>query len=135
MAKIQTGSNIAAQRIWIGLHSAAPGNSDSPATSLVAFRFSTVAPDTNWMACTKDGTTLNAVDTGVVVAVSTNYLLEITVNNTAGTAEFKINGSVVATLNTNLPAAATNLGYNAQITPTTTTAKNMKLSRVYCELD
>ncbi len=43
-------------------------NNDDPAgaNSMVGFRFSTGVPDTNIQFCTKDGATLNTVDTGVV---------------------------------------------------------------------
>jgi hypothetical protein len=132
-ALIQTYTSIASARIWIGLCSAAPGNSDNPTGQFAAFRYSSGVGG-NWYACCKDGTTMNAQDAGVAVAASTKYLLEITVDDSAGTVEFKIDGTVVATLNANLPSASQDLGYVSYIVTTAAGAKSLLISRLQCEL-
>jgi hypothetical protein len=52
---VKSGATITNIRYWVGLFSASPDSSAAPAaTSLVAFRFDTSVPDTNWQFCTSN---------------------------------------------------------------------------------
>ncbi len=107
--RIKTHSAFANWRCWIGFYSGAPAASDNPAgLHLMAFRF-VQGVDTNWMCCTKDGSTLNPQDSGIVVAVSTIYTLEMRTND-AGNVEFWINDVLVKTNTANLPTDTTTMG-------------------------
>lgn len=64
--------------------------------------------DTNWQACTANSSTQTTTDTGV--AIDTNWKeFKIEVNSAGTSAAFYLNGSLVATNTTNLPANATDL--------------------------
>jgi hypothetical protein len=90
-------------------------STDNPASRhLAAFRWSyAVGGGANWYACTKDGTTINAQDTGVAFAVDTVYKLRISTDGT--NVYFYINGVLVATLSANLPGSTTVLGLISSI--------------------
>jgi hypothetical protein len=76
VGKIDSIANI---RVWAGWSTNENSqDSDSPAgTHLAAFRYSTDAGDTHWMCATKDGATLNAVDSGLTPSTTAAQLLEI----------------------------------------------------------
>ena len=97
-------------RWWAGLTDAHfTDNSDDPASRhLAMFRWSyNVGSGANWYACTKDGSTLNAVDTGVAFSVSTAYLLRIWAES--GKVCFTINGANKREFTSNLPGNSTPL--------------------------
>ncbi len=107
--RIKTNSALTSWRCWIGFFSGSPAASNDPAgLHLMAFRF-VQGVDTNWMCCTKDGATLNPQDSGITVAVSTIYDLQM-VTNSSGNIEFYINGVLVKTLTTNLPTTTQTMG-------------------------
>lgn len=107
--KIET-VGIATVRHWHGLFDGSPFGSDNPTgLNLAGFRFSTAASDSNWIACTKDGTTLNTTDTGVAVAANTYY--RFIIEMVSGAINFYINGTLVATHTTNLPTSTTPLNF------------------------
>lgn len=62
----------------------------------------------NWLARTRNGGTTTTVDTGIPVSTSYDYF-EIIVNADRTSVAFKINGTTVATVTTNIPPAATTL--------------------------
>jgi hypothetical protein len=97
-------ADLTSVRFWAGLLSASPIASDDPGGHIAAFRFSTGASDTNFMACVKDNSTLNPVSTGITPAANTIYLFRIEWDGSE--ARFYINGSLVHTHTTNLPAAS-----------------------------
>lgn len=138
---MRTGAagDIANIRFWIGLFSAAPTNVDTLAagTSAIAFRYSTVAPDTGWTPVTSDGASQSTATAIGTVAASTRYLLTIEVDDTNGLARFRVNNDLTTerTISTTLPAAATELGASWYIITTAAAAKNWKFSRCVCEYD
>lgn len=96
-------------RVYFGFFSADPRGSDTPPANSMGFRLSSGAGDANFMAFTKDATTLNIIDTGVVAAIATPYDFEVvTIAN--GDVEFYINDALVATSTANLPVSTTNMG-------------------------
>lgn len=119
-------------RLWLGLFSGNPSSADNPAGSYFALRFSS-GVDTTFKYITKDGSTQTVVDSGITPAINTAYVFKVVVDDVAGTAVFSINGSAEQTINTNLPASATELGYsNIQYT-TAAEAKVFSFSQIYAE--
>jgi hypothetical protein len=108
-AVVRFGASIAVERFWAGMSNVSGVTllgTDTPGTAtygVAAFRYSTAAGDTTLKAVTSNGATQTVADTGVTVAVSTSYKLEMRWDPALG-ATFLVNGSVLATLNTTLPA-------------------------------
>jgi hypothetical protein len=88
-------------RAWIGLSDGVFNvDSDNPSgRHFSIFRFSTDV-GANIYAVTKDGTTINAVDTGIAAAASWFSLRMV---STSGQVEFYVNGIKTNTLTANLP--------------------------------
>lgn len=130
---VKTPVTLTSLRIWIGLNG--NGNSqfndaDSPDNQSIAFRYSTVAADTNWQCFTR--TTVNTqVDSGVVVSSDTRYVFEVVV--TTSQVQFYINGTLVATSTTNIPTASTTPGLAATVRTQTTAARLLRLC--HCEYE
>jgi hypothetical protein len=70
------------------------------------FRYTHSVASGHFQAVTRNNNVETAVDTGITVAVGTSYRLHIAVNAAGTEAVFSINGSVVATITTNIPIAA-----------------------------
>ena len=108
--RIKAGGDVSSVRYWVGWFSGDPRSADDPAgLHLMGFRYSTDAGDTNWMAATKDGTTLATTNTGVAVTADTKYRFKMIADSTAGNVKFYINGTLVATHSANLPGSTTTL--------------------------
>ena len=108
--RIKTPATKPSFRFWVGLTSAHfTTNADDPGSIEVAmFRWSyNVGSGANWYACAKDGSTLNAVDTGVAFSAATAYTLRIWASS--GKISFSIDGGTATELTDNLPAADTAL--------------------------
>ena len=75
-------------------------------TDGVFFRYTNGTNSGKFQAVTRSNGTETAVDTGITVAISTWYDFEININATGTSAEFKINGTVVATITTNIPVGS-----------------------------
>lgn len=67
------------------------------------FRYTDTVNGGRFQAVTRQNNTETAADTGVAVAINTDYKLEVIVNADGTSAEFRINGVVVATITTNIP--------------------------------
>jgi hypothetical protein len=67
------------------------------------------------------GGTNTEVDSGITVAINTEYELQVSLNDAADEATFWINGSVVGRITTNLPSA-TNVGWSQQLEKTAGTS-------------
>lgn len=91
---IRTGSSIAAMRIYVGLESTTLSNkANLAATDTVtysALRYDTGIGDTEWMACSSEGTTASCTTTGVTVAINTTYRMSIDCS-VAGTCDYYVN--------------------------------------------
>lgn len=113
------------KRIFAGLFSAAAPAADSLATvSALAFRFSTNASDTKWMAVASNGSAATVVDTGITVAVSTRYRFKIDAS-VPSSIKFSINDVLVATITATLPATSTPLGELEHMTALTAAQRNL----------
>lgn len=106
--RVMPGATITATRIWAGLASALPTASDTMTGEGVLFRYSTVAGDTKWQICTRDGATQTCTDTGVGVVASTPAILCADCRE-AGACTAWVDGVARVRKTTNLPAAGTNM--------------------------
>lgn len=133
--KFKTHSDITNQRFFIGFWAGASSwNNDSPVDAkLMCLRY--VAGTANFTYITKDGVTLNSVDSGVAVNASTVYTIKIVVSSDGTAVTFSINGGAEQTLTTNLPTAATPLGFGAYILTKEAASKYLSVSQIYVEGD
>jgi hypothetical protein len=120
-----TGASVAAVRFWVGLFSATPEASDDPAIHIAGFRFSTGASDPAIMAVAKDGTTINAVTTGVALNASGFYALRINARNNGTVLDYYVNGVLTNTLTTNLPTVSQMLAMRCQVTSLAAASKTI----------
>lgn len=135
-ALVRTGGVITVMRFWIGLTSAAVGNTDDPGaagTSFIGFRYSTVAADGAWLAATADGGSTTTLTTGVGITTSTSYLFQFRVDSGLGIVYFSVNDSTEVQLSATLPAVGTDLGIQVRAETRENVAKSLAISRVYLE--
>ena len=102
--RLITGSNISATaRYKMGWTNGGFTRTDSEAAGrpTAMFRYITGLGQTNWMCYNLNATSSEQTDSGIAVATSTVYLLEIRL--TATSTVFLINGATVATHTTYLP--------------------------------
>jgi hypothetical protein len=134
IVRFKTAASIAAMRLWgAGWFSnlVTAGGADAPNIHIAAFRFSTNAGDTNWMAVTAGaGGVWTITDTGVAVAINTIYVFRIEFDETTPEIRFYINDVLVATHSTNLPDATTQIYYGISVTTLETVSKSFKWSRI-----
>lgn len=133
----RTYSSIAVCRFWIGLSSAAIGNTDSPSsagTHFIGVRYSTVVPDSFWQFVTSDGSTTTASSTAVAAATNSTYELVIyTASSNSSSLYFRNTSSSTyasLTTNTTLPADLTALGLNARVETREAVAKSLQIHTV-----
>lgn len=135
---VKTSADITNLRFWLLLTSAAITNVDTiaGATEVAGFRFSTVAPDTSWTPIVKDATTQGTGQAIGTVSANQLWLLRMRLDSGAGIAYFTakntFSGSWLAeqTLSTNLPQAATDLGFCVRVIPTTASARTLNFLRM-----
>ena len=108
LAGLNRSTNV---RCWIGLTSATGatmGGSAAPAASSYAcFRYDTSASDAAWQCCTSDASSQTVVSSGVSVNTSANQNFAIQCAAGSSDINFYINGALVATIATHLPASST----------------------------
>lgn len=139
---MKTGANatdVQNLRIWFGLQNNGLGalGTDTPgatsAGTTLLFRYSTPGGDTTWHATSADGASDTATDTGVAVTANTRYALRIRVVTTSSV-EYSINGTLVATLTTTLPAGTTGLQPRVYtVNAGVGTARNIRLRKYYLD--
>ena len=107
---------IISSRYWFGLSDSTDTaaqsvmNSDAPAANVIAFRWDS-GVDTNFQAiCQTDATHQTKVNTGIAPNLSTPQIFEIVPSSSGTVMNFYINGALVATISTNVPATTTNMG-------------------------
>lgn len=76
-------------------------------TDAVAFRYTDAVNGGRFEAYARNNSVETAVDTGVTVAINTDYKMRVEVNAAASRALFYINNSLVATITTNIPSGQT----------------------------
>lgn len=83
---------------------------------------------TDWVAVTRSNSVESVVATGVTVTLGTWYDFWIDINAAGTSALFYINGSLVATITTNIPiAAGRQTGYGVHIVRVSTNAVDLQL--------
>ena len=104
-------------RYWIGLADTATANvtvtfnSNTPVANFVGFRYSSGTDTTIKAICQTSSSSQTIVDTGVVPTFSTTpQVFEIVPTELGSVITFYINGSLVATVSTNVPTNSTPLG-------------------------
>jgi hypothetical protein len=92
----------------------------------MGFRFTT-GTDTNWTAVMKDGAagTLTTQDTGVAYVANTRYVFKIDCTDPTSI-KFYINGALVATFTTNIPALDTVFGFLISATTKAAETKSIR---------
>jgi hypothetical protein len=125
-------ANVTTSRLWIGLFSASPDASATPAIHLAAFRYDTTADGTAfWRCCTDNASGAPTVaTTTVAITANTRYVMRIDCNASPVEVRFYINNILVATNVLKLPTATTLLGYGNRITTLANSARNLKWSRI-----
>jgi len=135
---LRTGADVSSIKIIVGLLSALPlaaGIDALGATSGVGIRFSTATSDAGWLGVASSGAGQSVTGSLGAVAASSRYLLRIRVDNTSGIAYFSVNNGAELSLNTNLPAAATELGLVVRMSNTVALNRDLKFSRSLCSFD
>lgn len=128
---VKTPSDVSSIRLWVGVFSNTVDASATPSVHMAAFRYDTAADGTAfWRTVTNNGgAASHAVNaTSVVVAIDTVYRFEIRL--LASSVEFYINGSLVRTESSSLPAATQLLGYGVRVTTLTAAARSIKWGRI-----
>lgn len=134
---VRTGTDHTNVRIWIGLASGTSsfctnvGASDDPSgCSALAFGWSS-SESAFWRVYTNDGTTTGSrTATSVAMTTDTRYVLRIEVVSTSSV-RFYINGTLVATQTTELPASSTDVGLYFEQTPLEAVAKTIRVAKFY----
>lgn len=127
--RVQMGSSIANQRVWIGNFSGDPSGSSTPALDFGGVRY-VAGTDTNWIAYSGDGTSRTNSDTGVAVATNQAYNIWVRTYPTfvqivlglPGVNDGFMNGTVSTTITTNLPRTSVLLAPYVRITNITSAA-------------
>ena len=117
-------------RCWIGScgnYYSALG-SDTPGYYTVGFRYSTSAGDANWKTYTSNGGTTTITDTGVPIG-TTMRLFKIDYSSFPTSIKFYIDGNLVATHTTNLPASGSSLSHMITCTTLENAVKGFKFNR------
>jgi hypothetical protein len=125
-------ANITLVGYWVGMFSATPDNNATPAIHGAAFRYYTSADGTAfWRTVTMAGSVASTTVTTTSVAIAADTTYKMYIDCTASsTCAFYINGALVSTHTTFLPATSTTLGYGARVTTLTNAARNLKWSKV-----
>jgi len=111
--RLKTDAVISNMRLWTGLWSTTALNSEDPSGAhLAAFRYHLAYSDKLYF-CTKDGTTLNQINTNILVTENTVYDLEIDIPGD-GYIYWKVStpggASASGSTNLNLPGLSQMLG-------------------------
>lgn len=102
--KILTGASITNVRIFVGLSTSDPTNSDTWGGRTIGFAYRT-GTDTQWVGITNDGTTQSATASIAAIAASTTYVLRI--RFVSGITYFSVNNGAETSKATNIPTGAT----------------------------
>jgi hypothetical protein len=124
----------AQERAWVGLTTRAFSTmmgSDTPIDT-VAFRRSTIAGDTNWQCYSSSGAANGVTDSGVAADTAV-HLFELEFEGSD--VRYYIDGVLVATRNTDMPASGTNVFPNIGVLTNENVAKNIKIGHVFLQED
>lgn len=133
-------------RIFVGLTNqtmATSVGSDNPAGNYCGFfrrHVNAAAQDTNWQFATKDGTTLNLSDTGLVFTAGKLYDFYIFCAPTGNTIFWRIdnvtdNTTAEGSTSNNLPGNTQLMRAGYQLATINAVARNTMMQRIYVETD
>lgn len=129
---LKTDAAVTQMRLWAGLFHANPPNADTLAGAGIAFRWSTVVPDPNWLAIIHNGTSqVLELDTGVAVNPDTVY--NLAVRDFEDGVYFVINGNRIGSAPLTWPTSSTDMGLAARVITQTAAARSFRASRLYVE--
>lgn len=129
---MKTGVDVTSLRLWIGLVGASISSADVAAggSNIIAFYYSTALGHTTWHVRTDEsGASGSSADTGIAVTADTRYVLRANAS-VDGQVVFSINGAIVATLTTNLPAPDGALSIIATAFSISGASRSIRLRRV-----
>ena len=137
------GSGSTGARVWIGMTSQTSGTmvqSDNPTGNYAGFSYNTNRNDVNWQFITKDNSTQNIIDTGVPLVTGKAYDFYVYTPPNGTTIYWRVdnlNDGVMQEGSTtnNLPINTTYLRGSAGISTLTTTARNIRVNKIYVEAD
>jgi hypothetical protein len=137
------GSGATGARAFVGLTNQTMATSvgaDDPAGHRAGFSFSTNRGDTNWQFTTKNNTSQTLADTSMAFTAGKVYDFYVFVEPQGSTIYWRIDnitddttqeGSATATL----PGTTTALRAGGSLSTLTTTARNIRMSKIYVETD
>lgn len=125
-------ASLAVQRTWIGLFSADPMASDTPAVHLAAFRYSPATDTTAFWRCVTDNGsgTPTVTTTTQSIGSTTSYRLRIVCDAGGSAIRFYINGILYATHTATLPTSTQDLGYVHKVRTLEAVAKSIRFGRI-----
>lgn len=127
------GTGITNTLSWVGLtenNGTIQLAGNVPSGNYAMFRYAN-GTDTTLKCITCDNVTQTIVDSGVTVTANTIYKLTINLDFANSQVLFYINGTLVATITTHLPTAATALAWFSGITQTSGTGNQIFIGRTY----
>jgi hypothetical protein len=131
---LRTGATITTIRMWLALSDSSmsvSADDEGGTKKYMAFRYSTVAGDGGWVGVTRDGSAQSVTGTVAAIAASTFYKLKI--RKSGSTVFFSVNGGTEVSTSSNLPAAATALGFSCQVFNAVAGSTHpWELSRIRC---
>ena len=122
--------NTSSIRVWAGLATAVAGSSDTPATSSVAFRFSTAAGDTNWAWCTGAGTVACTATTAVPTAAGDLLCIDC---REGSACTWWINGVAVTRQTASLPVSTTKVGALYSVEALAASSRSLRAGHISIE--
>lgn len=126
----RTGSSVADVRFWVGLFSADPMTSSTPAIHGVGLRFDTGVDSSTWKVWSNDGSgSGTSSDSGVAMSANTSYVVEVRVISTSEV-EIYINGSLVASVTSDLPESSQKLRAYCQVRNLVASSKDIKIRKI-----
>lgn len=133
--------STATERIWLVLSNqqvSTMNASDTPVGPFVGFRYSTVAGDTNWMACVSVNSSTAATCTSTGVAVGTTGVVlsfQMADNLVTPAVLFYVNGVLTNTITSGIPATAVAAEDISTILTETAAASHLRIANEYVESD
>lgn len=137
------GTGATGCRFFVGLTDQTLANSvgsDNPSGHRAGFALSTNLSETNWMFSTKDGTTETRTSTGMALTVNKLYDFFVFCPPGGSTVYWRVDNltditTASGSTTANLPGTGTLMRVGFQIATLTTTARNVRMKKIYAETD
>lgn len=137
------GTGATGARFFVGFTDRTMAQSvgaDNDSGSRAGFALSTNLSETNWMFTTRDGTTESRTSTGIAFAVNKLYDFYVFCPSGGSSISWRIDNltdgtTASASTSANLPGTGTLMRAGFQIATLTTTARNVRMKKIYVETD